>query len=122
VVELEIATVGDTMYFDKKALTVPAGSTVHLKLKNNGTLEVMQHNWVLVTPGKEAAVAAEGLAKAQKTGYLVPGPDVLANTPMAKPGQTVEVTFPAPAAGKYAFICTYPGHYLSMHGSFTVTP
>jgi azurin len=121
-VELEIASVGDTMTFDKTALTVPAGSQVHLKLKNNGKIPVMQHNWVLVNTGKEASVASEGLTKAATTGYVVEGPDVLAHTPLAQPGQTVEVTFKAPAAGKYPYICTYPGHYIMMKGVLTVTP
>jgi len=121
-VELEIASVGDTMAFDKTKLTVPAGSEVHLRFKNNGKQEVMQHNWVLVNPGKEAAVAAEGLAKAPTAGYLVPGPDVLAFAPITKPGETSEVTFKAPAPGAYPYICTYPGHYILMHGVLTVTP
>lgn len=121
-VEVTIGSVGDTMAFDKTSLTVPAGAQVHLTLKNNGVSAVMQHNWVLVSPGKEAAIAAEGLAKAATSGYVVPGPDVLAYTPLAPPGKSTEVTFTAPAAGKYPYICTYPGHYIVMKGVLTVTP
>ncbi len=121
-VEIAIGSVGDTMAYDKTALTVPTGAQVHLVLKNNGVSAVMQHNWVLVNPGKEAAVAAEGLAKAATSGYVVPGPDVLVYTPLAPPGKTTEVTFTAPAPGKYPYICTYPGHYVVMKGVLTVTP
>jgi len=110
------------MAFDKTALTVPAGAQVHLTLKNNGVSAVMQHNWVLVNPGKEAAVAAEGLAKAATSGYVVAGPDVLAFTPLAAPGKSTEVTFTAPAAGKYPYICTCPGHSIVSKGVLTVTP
>jgi azurin len=47
---------------------------------------------------------------------------VIAHTPMAKPGETTEVTFTAPAAGTYPFICTVPGHYMLMKGVFTAAP
>ena len=121
VVELAIASVGDTMAFDKKELTVPAGATVHVTLKNNGTMAAMTHNWVLVKTGTEASVALAGLEKAPDAGFVVPGPDVLAFTPLAAPKQAAEVTFTAPAPGKYPYVCTFPGHYLLMKGVLTVT-
>lgn len=121
-VELEIASVGDTMFYDKKTLTAPTGAEVHLTLKNNGKLPVMTHNWVLVRTGTEAAVALAGLEKAPDAGYVVPSSDVLAYTPLAPPGQTVEVTFTAPAPGDYPYICTFPGHYVMMKGVLKVTP
>lgn len=121
-VELEIASVGNLMAFNKTKLSVPTGAQVHLTFKNSGTQDVMQHNWVLVRPGKEAAVAAEGLAKAPDAGYVVPGADVLAYTALTKPGGTADVTFTAPAPGNYPYICTFPGHYIMMKGVLTVTP
>jgi azurin len=121
-VELEIASVGDTMFYDKKTLTVPTGAQVHLTLKNNGKLAVMQHNWVLVKKGTEAKVALAGMAKAPDAGFVVPSDDVLAYTPLAPPQKTVEVTFTAPAPGDYPYICTFPGHYVVMKGVLTVTP
>lgn len=121
-VELEIASVGETMTFDKTALTVPAGAQVHLVLKNNAKSPLMPHNWALVKTGTEAAVALEGLQKAPDAGFIIPGPNVLAYTPLAKHGETTEVTFTAPAAGKYPYICTTPGHYVMMKGLLTVTP
>jgi azurin len=121
-VEITIASVGNLMAFDKTKLSVPTGAEVHVTFKSNSTQDVLMHNWVLVKPGKEAAVAAEGLAKAQNTGYVVAGPDVLAFTPMAKPGGTTEVTFTAPEPGTYPYICTFPGHYIMMKGVLTVTP
>lgn len=120
-VELAIASVGDTMAFDKKELTVPTGALVHLTLKNNGTVAAMTHNWVLVKTGTEAAVALAGLEKAPDAGFVVPGADVLAFTTLAAPKQTAEVTFTAPPPGKYPYICTFPGHYLLMKGVLTVT-
>lgn len=121
-VELEIASVGDTMFYDKKTLTVPTGAQVHLTLKNNGKLAVMTHNWVLVKKGTEAKVALAGMEKAPDAGYVVPSDDVLAYTPLAAPQKSVEVTFTAPAPGDYPYICTFPGHYVVMKGVLTVTP
>jgi azurin len=121
-VELEVTSVGNLMAFKQTKLSVPTGAEVHLTFRNSGTQDVMQHNWVLVKPGKEASVAAEGLAKAPDAGYVIPGPDVLAFTPLTKPGGTAEVTFTAPAPGYYPYICTFPGHYIMMKGVLTVTP
>jgi azurin len=115
--ELKIGSVGNEMKFDKDKLTVTAGAQVHLVLKNNATMDTMPHNWVLVKVGTEAKVALDGLTNAADAGYVVPGPDVLANSPMAAPGKTAEITFTAPPVGKYPYICTTPGHYLMMKGT-----
>jgi len=122
-VEIHIETLANTMTFDKTALTVPAGAEVHLVLKNNATMATLPHNWALVKPGTEASVAAAGLKMGDQAGYFdVRDKDALAHTPMAKPGETSEVTFTAPEAGKYPYICTVPGHYMMMKGILTVTP
>lgn len=121
-VELQIESVGNTMTFSKTALTAPAGAEVHLTFKNNSTMTTLPHNWVLVKTGTEASVAAAGLKMGEPAGYIdVRSFDVVAHTPLAKPGETTDVTFTAPAAGTYAFICTVPGHYMMMKGVFTVT-
>ena len=110
------------MTFDKTALTVPAGAEVRLVLKNTATVATMPHNWVLVKPGTEASVALAGV-KLDQAGYVdVRNHDMLAHTVQAKPGGTIDVTFTAPEAGTYPYICTTPGHYMSMKGVLTVTP
>lgn len=122
-VELQIASVGNTMAFDHKTLTVPAGAEVHLVFKNESNMTTMAHNWVLVKPGTEADVAAAGLRLGEAAGYLdVSDHDVLAHTGLAKAGETTEVTFTAPEAGKYPYVCTFPGHYMLMKGILDVTP
>ena len=121
-VELEISAVGNLMKFDKTSLTVPAGSEVHLVIKNPATMSTMPHNWVLLAAGASAAkVAADGLVKGLAMGYVAPGSSVLAYTPLANPKGTAEVTFTAPPVGKYDYICTVPGHYMMMKGVLTVT-
>ncbi len=121
-VELEIESVGNTMTFNKTAMTVPAKSEVHLVFKNNSTMDVLPHNWVLVHPGTEAKVAADGLALGPDHNYLPDTDDVIVGTPLTKPGKTNEITFTAPKyPGKYPYICTIPGHYIMMKGVLTVT-
>jgi uncharacterized cupredoxin-like copper-binding protein len=48
--------------------------------------------------------------------------DMLVHMPLAKPGESSEVTFTAPEPGKYPYICTVPGHYMMMKGVLTITP
>jgi azurin len=122
-VEIEIASVANTMTFDKAKLSVPAGADVHLKIKNNSTMATLPHNWVLVKKGTEASVAAAGLKLGEPAGYVdIRDKDVLVHTPLAKPGETTDVEFTAPDPGDYPYICTVPGHYLMMKGVLTVTP
>ena len=118
-----IVHVNDEMKFDKTALIVKTGTRVHIIVKSKAKLPTMPHNWVLVKPGTEAEVALDGLNNAPDAGYVVATSDkVLAFTPMAAPGDRSDVTFTAPAVGNYPFICTVPGHYITMKGVLTVTP
>ncbi len=121
-VDRVIASVANQMKFDKTKLTVKTGEKVHLVFHNNATLAVLPHNWVLVKSGTQAKVAAAGLKKGKAAGYIAPGPDILAATPLAEPGKSVSVTFTAPAPGTYPYICTVPGHYVVMNGQLVVTP
>ncbi len=123
-VELQLETVANTMTFSKTELTVPAGAEVHMTFKNNATATTLPHNFVVVKPGTEAAVAAAGLKMGDAAGYLdLSDRDILANGPMVKPGASADFTFTAPEQpGKYPYICTIPGHYMMMKGVLTVTP
>jgi azurin len=61
-----------------------------------------------------ANASPDAAMKAQATAYIPPAlkGEVLASTALAGPGETVEVTFKAPAVpGKYEYICSFPGHY-----------
>ena len=84
---------------------------------------VQQHNWVLVNGGEAEAqaVADGGLTAGLEADYLpADKANVLANTDVLDGGATDDVTFTAPAAGSYLYICTVPGHYPLMQGTLTV--
>ena len=118
---LQISVVGNNREFDKDELTAKAGSEVTLTFKNVSTLE--QHNWVLVRAGTKNAVAVRGL-EWPGDDWVQPGdPDVIANTRLLDPGETGEVRFTAPEApGAYVFVCSFPGHFVTMFGDFEVIP
>jgi azurin len=117
---VEIASKGNLLEFDLRKLTVKEGERVRLVFHNKSTLEVMPHNWVLIRPGTADKVGTAGQEKGEAGDYVDPTADVLAYTPMAKHGETVEITFTAPAAGTYEYICTVMGHWLSMKGELVV--
>jgi len=84
----------------------------------------MMHNLVLVKPGARfdivtaaAVMGAEGMANS----FVPESNQVLAYTPLVLPGNTYKLYFKAPTKpGKYEYICTYPGHGLTMWGTLVV--
>jgi azurin len=118
-VTLDIGSQGENLMYDKSTLQAPAGSKITLNFKNNST--ALSHNWVLVKPGTEATVATAGMAAGEAKDYIPDNdPNVLAHTKLTKPGASNSVTFDAPPAGDYPFICTFPGHYTLMKGTLTI--
>ncbi len=118
---IEIGSDGENLAFDKTELSVSAGQEVTVTFTNNSA--VQQHNWVLVNGGEAEAqaVANAGLTAGLENNYLpADGSNVLANTNVLNGGESGSVTFTAPAAGSYLYICTVPGHYPLMQGTLTV--
>ena len=116
---------GDTMKFDVTSIQAAPGQKVTIMLINAGTLPkvAMAHNWVLLKAGTDVSAFAAAAMTHQETGYIPPemAGSVIASTKMLGPGETDTVTFTAPAAGTYDFICTFPGHALAgMRGTLTV--
>jgi len=119
-------TGNDLMKYSVTAIAAKPGELLHVRLKNAGTLPkvAMAHNFVLLAKGADASAFTNASATAAASGYIDPAmkAKVLASTPLAGPGETVDVTFKAPAApGDYTFLCSFPGHFLSgMKGVLTV--
>jgi uncharacterized cupredoxin-like copper-binding protein len=114
---LEIGSDGDKLAFNKATLDATAGTVYSLTLKNNAT--AVQHNWVLVSGDVTVADAVEAAAtaamsKARNAAAAIPPADtkgLLVAMPIINAGTSSTVTFKAPAAGTYTFLCTFPGHY-----------
>ena len=120
---ITMTPVGNKMEFEQTEFTVKAGTEITLKFENTATSAAMEHNVVLLTDNADATINRVGQAamSAAANAYVPEDDGVLAATDLAKPGETVTLTFTAPSEpGEYAYICTFPGHYAMMQGTMRV--
>lgn len=119
-------TGNDQMQYNVKAFEVTEGQKVVLSFKHIGQLPAiaMGHNVVILKSGTVVPSFATKSAPAKDTGYIPQDEEskkaIVAHTKMLGGGESDEVTFTAPAAGEYPFICTFPGHFAIMQGVMTV--
>lgn len=119
-------TGNDQMQFSTKAFEVTEGQKVVLSFKHIGQLPAiaMGHNLVILQPGTAVPTFSAKCAPAKDTGYIPQDAEskkeMVAHTKMLGGGESDEITFTAPAAGEYPFICTFPGHFAIMQGVMTV--
>jgi len=124
VMEVKLDAVGnsmDVMSFSMQEIKVKAGTTVKLHFTNTATDQAMKHNFFIVKNGTMEQVATAALTAGADKNYI---PDdktnILFSSKVLEPGQSEDLTFPAPPAGEYQFVCTYPGHWQKMNGKFFV--
>ena len=122
--KLEISG-NDQMQYDKHELSINAACTeVTLTLHHSGKLpkEAMGHDWVLVNAADLTAVATAGMGAGLANDYVPAGDKrVLAHTKVIGGGETTSITFPTSILKKgtaYKYLCTFPGHYTTMNGTF----
>jgi uncharacterized cupredoxin-like copper-binding protein len=103
--------------FAEETMSVAAGQPVTVTFSNPAPVE---HNWVLVEPGQEDAVASAALG----TGGDAIGLDgVIGASDVIVNGASDTVDLEALDAGEYTYICTVPGHYQAgMRGTLTAGP
>jgi azurin len=117
---------GDDMKYDVTTIQAKPGEQLTIRLTTKGKMPkmVMAHNVVVLALKTDAAKFAAAGVQARDTNYIAPAnkAQVIAATALAGAGETVEVTFKVPAvAGKYDFICTFPGHFAAgMKGTLVV--
>jgi uncharacterized cupredoxin-like copper-binding protein len=101
--------------FVETTLEATAGQPITVNFNNPST--TLPHNWVLVQPGQEDAVANAAIAtNGDATGLAGV---IAAGKPIT--GSQEAVSVPAQQAGTYPYICTVPGHYQAgMKGTLTV--
>jgi uncharacterized cupredoxin-like copper-binding protein len=105
-----------TLAFQQTTLSGPANSEIPVTFSNPAPV---QHNWVLVQPGQEDAVAAAGAANNGAVPDGTAGVIVAGSVLDANGEETI--TVPATPAGQYTYICTVPGHYQAgMRGTMTL--
>jgi azurin len=124
-VSLEIGTASGAGEFryDKETLEAPAGSKIKLKFTNNtNPKDEVGHNWVLVNPGQEESVLANGKAAGDDKDWVnSDDPGIIANSRLIEGGQSNTVRFDAPLPGTYTYLCTFPEHYAGgQKGTLTI--
>lgn len=114
----------DMMQFDKTEFTVKAGEEITLTFRHTGKIDkkIMGHNFVLLKPGTSIPEFATKAATAGESKDWIPedGNQVIVHTKMIGGGETTSITFNAPEAGTYDYICSFPGHSGLMKGKFIV--
>jgi len=112
--EVIIRPIGNEMKYDQVEIIAKAGSRLRITMENTATLPIMIHNVVVLKPN--ASLKAVGVAAISAPNNIPDLPEIIAYTPQAKPGETTVVEFTVPPPGNYPYICTYPGHYITMKG------
>ena len=119
-------TSSDQMKYSVTVIRAKAGESIRLRLVSKGTLPkvAMAHNVVVLKLGTDPAKFIAAGAADRATDFIAPSMSgaVIAKTPFAGPGETVEVVFKAPAKpGRYPFVCTFSGHFQAgMQGTLIV--
>ena len=111
------------MRYDKAQFSVPPGARVVLTLENN---DEMPHNVVICKPGDDKGMEVAKQAWAMGEQGMVKDwvPDherVLVSGKMAPPHGQQSYAFTAPTEpGNYPYVCTFPGHAMTMNGTMRV--
>jgi len=113
------------MRYDVTSIDAAAGQKVTVTLSNMGKLpkEAMAHNFVLLKAGTDVGAFTMAGMTHQAEGYIPPemADRVIAACKLLGPGESEAVSFTAPAAGTYDYVCTFPGHALAgMRGTLNV--
>lgn len=103
---------------------VKAGEEITLTLKNVGKLpkESMGHNVVILTPGTDHAEFGGEAFKAKAEDYIPAtfASSIVAHTKLLGPGESDTIKFKFDTPGVYTFVCSFPGHWGTMHGTIVV--
>ena len=112
----------DNMIYDKNKIEVSSGKKIVLTLNHKGKIskEFMGHNFVLLKKGINVDEFAKKAVLAKSNDYIPISDDTIAFTKMIGGGESTTISFSAPEAGVYNYICTFPGHYMIMRGELIV--
>ena len=115
------------MMFDKKEIKVDSSCQkfeINFKHKGKLPINVGGHNVVIIeTKSFNALVPKIDMKLGAESGFLPDMPEVIAKTPIIAGGQETKLSFDAAKlkkAGKYTFLCSFPGHYAIMKGNLVV--
>lgn len=121
-IQLTLKTLTAQMKFDLNELTVAPGNKVKLSFENP---DDMPHNVVFCQPGTDVEQLVmkmlEKPEEAMKRNFLPDDSRVWLMSKLLNPQEKQEIEFTAPTKpGKYPYVCTFPGHAMSMKGILNV--
>ncbi len=113
----------DDMTYDKTKFTVKVGQEVTLLLVNAGSMskEAMGHNAVVLKQGVNKNDFAYAASSEKDNDYFPERlkEEVIAHTKLLGAKESDQIKFTLTEAGNYDFICTFPGHLMTMQGIIT---
>jgi azurin len=117
---VEVKSEGADLSYDVTRINAKAGSELTIKYINSSD---MPHNVVLVKSESDINPVGIAALQASSTDYVPESMKdrMFAWTTLARPGETVFVTFTVPEPGTYPYICTYAGHFTMMQGRLIST-
>jgi azurin len=116
----------DDMKYSVTTINAKPGETITIRLMAKGVIPkiAMAHNVVVLKLGTDVLKLLKDGAPFRDSDFIPPSMKdaVIAKTPFAGAGETVQVTFKVPAKpGNYPYICTFAGHYQAgMKGTLVV--
>ena len=123
VYDVVIGTRHAQLRFSNEVFAVKPGSRVNLTLDNT---DEMIHNLVLSNGDSSeinrlAELALKLGEHGMKMGFVPKDPSIIASIGLVQPGGKSTVQFIAPLEkGDYSYVCTFPGHSLTMRGVMKV--
>lgn len=116
--------VNDTLAYNVSEISAPADCTqftINLTHEGNLPASAMGHNWVLVPEGTAQEIATAGMGVGLDGDYLPEDERIIAATEIIGGGESTSITFSLDGlSGPYTYVCTFPGHWGPMRGTFTV--
>ena len=120
---IKIGTLHGQLRFDPEIIVVKKGADINLVFENQ---DEMIHN-LLIAKGDSKQIdklAEKALALKEKgldMGFIPKDDSIIASIGLVQPGEKAKVSFKAPNLnGDYPYVCTFPGHSLSMRGIMKV--
>jgi len=119
VAKITISCVRERMLYNVTEFSVKPGQPVSLVFANP---DATAHNLAICKPGssEEIGMAGNEMAKDPegiKKDFIPPTDKILWHTKLLNPNSAETLRFKAPSEpGDYPYLCTFPGHWIIMHG------
>lgn len=122
--EFTLKTMTAQMKYDTTEMLASPGQPVRIHFENADDLP---HNLVFCMPGTDTAAMSmkqmEKPEEALKRNWLPEDKRIWLHSKMLNPHESQDLSFTAPEKpGSYPYVCTFPGHALTMRGELRVAP